>query len=70
MQKNDQEQALKIVQRAAKLKEKENAAVRDRVVRAAERGAEKARRLALSSEDKKTEDALKRAAAALEIAAG
>lgn len=69
LQKKDQEQALKIVQRAAKLKEKEDAAVRDKAVRAAERDVEKARRFALSSEDKKTEDALKRAAAALKKAA-
>lgn len=63
-QRKMQEQAAKVIQRAAAAQEKAEKAIRERASKVAEKAAEKARRNALSAADKSTEDYAKK----LEIA--
>ena len=64
LQRKQQEQAAKVVLRATKLKEKEDNAVREKALKAAEKAAEKDRRLALTQEERKIEDTERKSAAA------
>lgn len=59
-QKKDMEIAVKLVRKAENLKEKQEAAARDKAVKLVARTAEKARRDALTTADRKAEDRLKK----------